>query len=138
MRLFLLRNFGLGRHGLFRSVYLPLILVMLLSLIGFLHDYIYGDNIKIEIAAQDGDLATVKELIQAKPALVSSRYYIGTHWTPLHVAAVKGHTEVVAFLMAHGADVNARDTNGKTPLDLAMEVHNGRVTEMLIQHGGVK
>ena len=39
--------------------------------------------------------------------------------TPLHYAAEKGDTEIVDTLIAHGADVKAVDTDGKTPLLMA-------------------
>jgi ankyrin repeat protein len=36
--------------------------------------------------------------------------------TPLHEAAGGGHKDIVALLLAHGADANARDVGGRTPL----------------------
>jgi ankyrin repeat protein len=42
------------------------------------------------------------------------------HHTALHGAAMKGFTPIVEFLVAHGADLYAKDANGRTPLDLAM------------------
>lgn len=33
-------------------------------------------------------------------------------WTPLHEASRGGHTDVVRFLHKHGADVNARTSEG--------------------------
>jgi ankyrin repeat protein len=41
------------------------------------------------------------------------------HQTPLHGAAQRGFTFAVEFLAAHGADLQAKDSNGRTPLDLA-------------------
>jgi len=41
--------------------------------------------------------------------------------TPLHVAAWKGHSSVVGLLVARGANVNARDGAGRTPLMLAVK-----------------
>lgn len=34
--------------------------------------------------------------------------------TPIMYAARDGHTQVVALLVAHGAEVNAQDENGYT------------------------
>jgi hypothetical protein len=41
------------------------------------------------------------------------------HQTALHGAAMRGLNSVVEFLAAHGADLEAKDANGRTPLDLA-------------------
>ena len=41
------------------------------------------------------------------------------HETALHGAAARGLNEVVKFLAEHGADLQAKDANGRTPLDLA-------------------
>jgi ankyrin repeat protein len=42
------------------------------------------------------------------------------HRTALHGAAMKGWTSIVEFLAHHGADLYAKDANGRTALDLAM------------------
>lgn len=41
--------------------------------------------------------------------------------TPLHLAAELGYAEVAALLMAQMSDVNVRDAEGKTALDVAMD-----------------
>ena len=46
------------------------------------------------------------------------------HRTALHGAAMKGFNSIVSFLVAHGADLYAKDANGRTPLDLAMGDYN--------------
>ena len=33
-------------------------------------------------------------------------------YTPLHQAAVSGHTETVQYLVANGAEINIRNKNG--------------------------
>jgi ankyrin repeat protein len=46
--------------------------------------------------------------------------------TALHSAAGRGWPDVVAFLLAHGANPAAKDDKGKTPLDLATTPVQGR------------
>ena len=70
---------------------------------------------EIHQAAWDGDLEKVKTLLKDNPDLVFSKDKI--NYTPLHVAALKGHKDVMKFLLASKADVNAKDINGKTPLN---------------------
>ena len=44
------------------------------------------------------------------------------HQTALHGAAERGYTPFVKFLAENGADLQAKDANGRTPLDLAKGV----------------
>jgi len=43
-----------------------------------------------------------------------------SHRTALHGAALKGLNSIVEFLVANGAELEAKDGNGRTPLELAM------------------
>jgi ankyrin repeat protein len=42
-----------------------------------------------------------------------------SHETALHGAAARGYNDFVKFLAEHGADLQAKDANGRTPIDLA-------------------
>lgn len=41
-------------------------------------------------------------------------------WTPLHSAVSAGHTAIVQALISGGADVNAANSSGQTPLHYAV------------------
>lgn len=40
--------------------------------------------------------------------------------SPLHDAAINGHYKLVKLLVEHGADIYAKNSKGKTPLDIAL------------------
>ena len=42
--------------------------------------------------------------------------------TPLHYAAERGFKEIAKLLIAKGADVNAKDVQGDTPLDWGVDI----------------
>jgi len=52
--------------------------------------------------------------------------------TPLHLAADRGNEGAVRILLAHGADVNALNKDGKSPLDVA----KGSVDQIISVFGG--
>jgi ankyrin repeat protein len=70
----------------------------------------------LQFAASEGDLARVKLLIQkgCDPNAIDE----DLSFTALHSAADAGHIDVVKFLLAVGADVNAHceEKIGETPL----------------------
>ena len=57
------------------------------------------------------------------------------HWTALHYAAFAGQAEVAAFLTARGADLDARSTNGSTPLMMAVYEGKEAMVKQLITLG---
>jgi ankyrin repeat protein len=49
---------------------------------------------------------------------------------PLHIASVRGHTEIVKLLLDAGAAVNISNKQGRIPLDMAA---NADIVEILRQ-----
>jgi ankyrin repeat protein len=86
-------------------------------------------------AARKGDLNKLKELVTANPSVVSSVDKMGK--TPLHFAAANGQLGAAAFLIEHGVNVNAKDSNGGfTALDVALSsFHYIEMVRLLIEHG---
>ena len=54
----------------------------------------------------------------------------------LHVAAMVGNIEAVKQHLADGADVNAKDKNGRTPLDCASTLSKTETANILQKQGG--
>lgn len=55
--------------------------------------------------------------------------------TPLHLAAMAGCLESIAFLLDEGADLEARDYRGRVPLHLAAEAGRAEAVELLLDRG---
>src|SRR5687767_4986261 len=70
-------------------------------------------------AVRTRDRATLETLIAADPALVTATDAGGS--TPLHHAAGFGASDSLAFLIDKGADVNAKNRRGSTPLFWALQ-----------------
>ncbi|XP_007551458.1 ankyrin repeat domain-containing protein 27 isoform X2 [Poecilia formosa] len=54
-------------------------------------------------------------------------------FTPLHVAALHGHSSLVALLIRHGANVNVRTIQSATPLHLASQNSHVQVVRFLLE-----
>jgi ankyrin repeat protein len=55
---------------------------------------------------------------------------------PLREAAFGGQLNFAELLPAHGAQINAKDDNGKTPLAIALEYKRNEVAAFWRKHGG--
>jgi ankyrin repeat protein len=87
---------------------------------------------EIHDAAKAGDLAKIKALLEENPELVASKDKFGD--TPLHKAAGENHKDAAEFLLAKGADVNARNNSDNTPLHYAAIGAHKEVVELLLAH----
>jgi RNA polymerase sigma factor (sigma-70 family) len=78
-------------------------------------------------ASAGGDTHAVKRLLDAEPALATASgpmheaLYIGDV-QPLHVAVMYQRKDVIDLLIAQGADINAKDTQGMTALQHALDL----------------
>jgi ankyrin repeat protein len=76
-----------------------------------------GTDRELDAAMRAGDEERAIALLEADTASVHRRHPDG--WTALHRAAGMLRERVVAWLVEHGADVNARAKGDWTPLDFA-------------------
>jgi ankyrin repeat protein len=82
-------------------------------------------------AVRARDRATLEKLIAADPALATSKDAAGS--TPLHHAAGFGTPDSLTFLIDKGADVNAKNRRGSTPLFWAL--HDESKVRLLVARG---
>ncbi|XP_014208933.1 rabankyrin-5 isoform X2 [Copidosoma floridanum] len=57
--------------------------------------------------------------------------------TPLHLCCQWGLEQVVQTLIEHGANVNAKDSEGKTPLHVAIQNHHAQIISLLLCHPNI-
>jgi ankyrin repeat protein len=95
--------------------------------------YSTKDYQAIHAAAEEGDLPTVKGLIDVHPKLLEARDW--RRFTPLQLAAYHGHTDVVAYLASKGANINATNQDGLTALHLAALSGFTDTVIALLSHG---
>lgn len=84
-------------------------------------------------AAFTGDIATMKQALAggADPNTRDPQ----SGGTLLATAALMGHTEIVALLLEHGADINARSQDGGTPLHAAAFLGHAETVKLLLEKG---
>ena len=59
----------------------------------------------------------------------------GLKRTPMHVAASRGHADILSLLLDHGAKVDMRDRSGRTPLYRASEYGHLKAGQVLLDRG---
>jgi len=92
---------------------------------------------ELQLASRNGDLALVQALLAQDTSLANAPAtgYYGQ--TALQAACMQGHEEVVAALLAAGADVDAPGGNNmqRNALQFACTTGHARIIEMLLTAG---
>ncbi|MBI5092899.1 MAG: ankyrin repeat domain-containing protein [Candidatus Hydrogenedentes bacterium] len=86
-------------------------------------------------AAQQGDAATVAAEIRRGRCKISTPDAKGR--TLLHYAVIGNQADLVKRLVGdYGADVGAKDADGRSPISYAEEAGNKEMVELLRREGG--
>lgn len=92
------------------------------------------DAASVFAAVRAGDKRMLFQLLVARQSDLNMRDQ-ATGATPLIEAVKSGHAELVTALLAWGADVNAKDNDGKDALTYAIESGNKRLKQKLFYWG---
>jgi len=91
-------------------------------------------DVPILAAAYNGNIEAVKQHLAAGTDVnVKGGFADGT---PLHYAAANGHKEIAELLIEKGADLNAKDEDGGTPLDVAISFNRTEIADLIRVIGG--
>ncbi|XP_024869085.1 uncharacterized protein LOC112452879, partial [Temnothorax curvispinosus] len=92
----------------------------------------------IHIAAREGCKDTLEFFISKGLSIKFINNEVDAYnWTLLHYAASKGQLEVAKYLIAQGADVNAKTVNGLTPMHIAAKHGYKDFIQILLKNGAV-
>jgi len=80
-----------------------------------------------------GEPGTVKLILEHGGNVAAAPHVLV--FTPLHLAARRGHKEVAELLLTRGAPLEAKDVEGRTPLALAAAHGQSGVLEALLARG---
>jgi ankyrin repeat protein len=92
----------------------------------------YAKNYPLHYAVAHGDLDKAKEILQSKTIEIDAKDH--NDFTPLHIATGRENYELVIELLQHGADPNAQDGEGNTPLHFAAEGNNLKILKCLVKN----
>jgi ankyrin repeat protein len=84
-------------------------------------------------ACTDDKLDRVKQVYEERPQDLNIADNAGN--TPLQIAALQGHMEIVEFLLEKNCEVNSRNIEKDTPLIDAVENGHIEVVKLLLDHG---
>ncbi len=88
----------------------------------------------MHILVKKGYIKTIKKLIlHNKNLLLATEYDNKTQL--IHTACVYGKYDIAAFLLHQGADIQAKNHLGETPLHLAALGHHITTVNLLLKHG---
>lgn len=82
--------------------------------------------------ASAGNLQAVKAAVDADPSVLKATEWDGA--TLLHIAVGQNQTDMAAFLLDRGADVNAITQDRLTPLHMASQNGNISIIQLLLDH----
>jgi hypothetical protein len=108
-------------------------------------DALHSSGQQLINAVHAGDLATIRAILDGHPELVNASTDIHPRRRPsdtltmrlVHLAIAEGKADVLRLLIERGADLNARNADGRTPLHDCFELNHDDFAKILMDAGAV-
>ncbi len=117
----------IGKFGLGATCIIVMVLSLAMVIMTMIYRYRFVPT--IHEVAESGNIQSLQHFLNSEIRDIHEKN--SDSQTPLHVASSK---EIAETLIARGADTNARDKNGKTPLHAAAFEGRKGIVESLIPH----
>ncbi|KAK2142467.1 hypothetical protein LSH36_951g03000 [Paralvinella palmiformis] len=98
----------------------------------------YEGRTALHLAVADGNEAIVQALNKQKSLECNVSAFDNMFRTPLHWAAVLGHSHIAEMLLDSGADYASSDSNGATPLHYAAQNDYDETVSVFLQRKGLR
>eukprot|EP00339_Tiarina_fusa_P001681 CAMPEP_0116998590 /NCGR_PEP_ID=MMETSP0472-20121206/1610_1 /TAXON_ID=693140 ORGANISM="Tiarina fusus, Strain LIS" /NCGR_SAMPLE_ID=MMETSP0472 /ASSEMBLY_ACC=CAM_ASM_000603 /LENGTH=547 /DNA_ID=CAMNT_0004697791 /DNA_START=170 /DNA_END=1809 /DNA_ORIENTATION=+ len=90
-------------------------------------------NLEVHMLAGNGRTQELRQIVERDPKFIDAQDEMG--WQPIHEAARGGHIETIHYLLERGADVNARNLHGATPMYIAASFNGHESDVVRFLHG---
>jgi ankyrin repeat protein len=108
-------------------------------------DALHNSGQQLINAVHDSDLAAIGAILDSHPELVNASTDIHPRMRPsdtltmrlVHLAIAEGKADVLRLLIERGADLNARNADGRTPLHDCFELNHDDFARILMHAGAV-
>lgn len=108
-------------------------------------DALHDSGQRLINAVHAGDLETIRKILNSHPELVNASTDLHPEMRPsdtltmrlIHVAIAEAKIDVLRLLIERGADLNARNASGRTPLHDCFELNHDDYAKILLDAGAV-
>jgi ankyrin repeat protein len=81
---------------------------------------------ELHVAVEKSHYRLAKLILRDQDQFANYKNMTDTNgWTPLHIASMKGDSDMVSLLIKYNAQIEVRDLKGRTPKDLAILNNHG-------------
>ncbi|MCJ1251263.1 hypothetical protein MMC30_008494 [Trapelia coarctata] len=99
----------------------------------------FADLARLQESADRGDINVLRYLLERRGLSIESKSInynsrFDGNVTPLSKAAIRGHKDMVEFLLERNANIEARDEKGATPVSQAARAFRATMVDLLLEH----